>query len=45
MVSDFSNLGQVVLNRATLEAEKRFCNNESEVISGECATVSDEDLK
>lgn len=43
--SDFSNHGQVVLNRSTLESEKRFCNNETEVIPGKCVTISDEDLK
>jgi len=43
-VEDLSELGKTVLNRAKLEAERRFCGNKTEEVTGNPVEVSNEDL-
>ena len=43
-VESLSDLGRTVLERAILEAERRFCLNTTEALSGECVELTDEDL-
>ena len=41
---DFTAIGKICLMRATLEAERRYCGNDQEVLSGADVLVSEREL-